>query len=451
MNFFKSTPRFKTIWQYLVGAGDGLPLQTRIYHFMCIATIAVMIYVMFFSIAVGMAEYALITGLLIPLQVFLFYLSRFMRRTLLSINIYILIIHGFFVVSYRLSAGISGSTLLSFCIAFFLFVTILPTRKYLVLTLVNLGTVAMLLAAEYNDPTFILAGYTGRKEHFIDIASTYAVTIILILAGLGYIIKHYTIEKDNAEERALMLDDLHEEKARLISVISHDYHTPLTALGHYLSILERHDLSPDQRQAFTAQMRQSVADTQSLLANLLDMTKKSNGSSASDPGTVFSVFEALSGTLKVYGDIARLNGQQINISIPENLEIYTDKQLFTVIIRNLINNAVKFSGEGSMIHFSYRQQKDMHVFAVTDNGPGINEHVRSQILESWQHPARNVSRSGAIGLVLSKKNAEALKADLSFETGQQKGTCFTLKIPVEINSTVNTNKGNTHNIAPGLA
>lgn len=411
--------------------GDELPLQTRIYHFMCIATIAVMLYVMFFSIAVGMEVYAFISGLLIPLQIFVFYLSRFRRRTLLSINIYILIIHGFFVVSYRLSAGISGSTLLSFSVVFFLCVAILPKKEYLVLTLVNLGTVAILLVAEYNAPSFILAGYTERKEQFIDIASTYAVSIVMILIGLGYIIKHYTIEKDNAEERAIILDDLHEEKARLLSVISHDYYTPLTALQHYLSILERHELSPDERQLYTAQMRQSVADTQSLLENLLDMTKKGNGIQISYAATAFRVLDAVSGTLKVYGDIARLNGQQINISIPENIEIYTDKQLFTVIIRNIINNAVKFSGDGAMIQFSYAQQQDMHVFAVTDNGPGINEDVRSEILESWQYLGRNVSRSGAIGLVLSKKYADVLNADLSFETGPDMGTTFTLKIPAK--------------------
>ena len=163
-------------------------------------------------------------------------------------------------------------------------------------------------------------------------------------------------------------------------------------------------------------MRQSVADTQSLLENLLDMTKKGKEIQISYAATAFRVLDAVSGTLKVYGDIARLNGQQINISIPENIEIYTDKQLFTVIIRNLINNAVKFSGNGSMIYFSYAQQKDVHVFAVLDNGPGIIEEVRSEILESWQDLGRNVSRSEAIGLVLSKKYADGLNADFSFET-----------------------------------
>lgn len=416
-------------WQYLIGDPDELPLQTRVYHFVCIATIAVMIYVLLFSIAAGMTTYALITAVFIPLQVFLFYLSRFRGRTVLSMNIYILVIHGFFAASYRLSAGISGSTLFSFFIVFFLSVAILPKREYLILTLVNLGTVAMLLITEYNDPAFVLVNYSGREEHFIDIASTYTVTIVLILAGLGYIIKNYTLEKESAEGRAVMLDELHEEKARLIAVISHDYHTPLTALQHYLKIFEKQELSADERQELTAQMRLSVAHTQSLLANLLDMTKTDIRQNDMDTKAKFHVPEAVSQTLKVYGDIARSNRQQMDILIPEDLQINGDKHLFNVIIRNLINNAVKFSGDGATISFSYEPQNIVHVFRIADNGPGIDEQQQKEIYESWQHPARNVSRSGAIGLVLSKKYAIESGADLSFETVRGQGTTFFLKIP----------------------
>ena len=204
-----------------------------------------MVYVLIFSIYNNMVSYALITVILIPIQIFLYYISRFRDRVFVSMGIYILLIHGFFVISYRLSAGIAGSTLLSFCIVFFLSVAILPRKGYAILFLINLGTVAALLVSEYNDPTFVIGPYSNRSEHFIDIASTYVVNIILILIGLGYVIQNYTQERDKAEERALCLDELHEEKARLISVISHDYHTPLTALQNYLYVLEKYELSPD--------------------------------------------------------------------------------------------------------------------------------------------------------------------------------------------------------------
>jgi signal transduction histidine kinase len=388
-----------------------------------------MLYVLLFSIATGMMAYAMITAIFVPFQVFLFYISRFKGRTILSINLYLLAIHGFFVASYRLTAGISGSTLQSFSIVFFLSVVILPKQQYLLLTLVNMGTVAILLVAEYNDPTFILTNYQGKKEHFVDIASTYAVTIILMLIGLGYLIKQYTLAKDSAEKRALMLDELHEEKAQLLAVISHDYHTPLAALQHYLSVLEKAELSAQQRQAFTAQMRQTVLDTQSLLANLLDMSRQSVGQDEHITQTAFSVLEAVSGTLQVYTNIALSNRQQINISIPENLFIVGDKNLFTVIIRNLINNAIKFSGDGATVRFFYEAINGIHVFVVSDNGPGIGEKQQREIVEIWQHPARNMSRSGAIGLALSNKCALALGGTLDFETSTEIGTKFILKIP----------------------
>jgi two-component system sensor histidine kinase/response regulator len=414
--------------QHLIGQPDDLSLQTRIYHFVCITTIAVMFYVLIFSAIQQMVSYALITLLLIPLQIFLLYISRFRNRTALSMKVYILLIHGFFVISYRLSAGIAGSTLLSFSIVFFLSLAIVPRKEYVLLTLVNLGTVAGLLLSEYDSPAFVLTHYADRTEHFIDIASTYAVTIILMLSGLGYIIKNYTTEKENAEARASLLDELHEEKARLISIISHDYHTPLANLQHALYIMDTHELSPSELKIFTGEMRKSVVNTQSLLTNLLEITKTENGLYSFDMVTSFSVWEAMSETLDVYSDIARSNGQRIEVSIPEKLHINANQHLYTTVIRNLINNAVKYAGSGAYIRFSYQYQEGYHVFQVADNGPGIPEKVQQEILQSWNQSTRNVSRSGAIGLPLSKQYAAALGGDLLFETGPG-GTIFFLKIP----------------------
>ncbi|MCF2488586.1 sensor histidine kinase KdpD [Dyadobacter sp. CY347] len=424
-----STSWFKLQWERLPGHADDFPLQSRIYHFVCLATIAAMLYVLFYSISVQMVAYALVTAILIPLQIFLFYMSLFRNRTALSMKIYILIIHGFFFVGYRLGAGIAGSTLLSFCIVYFLSMSILPRKEYALLTIVNLGTVAALLVAEFNDPGFVLARFTDRSEHFIDIASTYAVNIILMLVGLGFILRNYTQERDKAEERAMLLDDLHEEKARLISVISHDYHTPLTALKNYLNVLEKYELSGDELRTLTTEMRHSIVNTQSLLKNLLDMTKEATEPADTANRTTFPVLHTVDQTLKVYADIARSTGQALNVTIPEKLVINSNPHLFAIVIRNLINNAVKFSGPDAIICFSYEDQNPDHLFCIADSGPGIPDLKQKEITESWEHTHRNVSRSGAMGLVLARKYAAALGGQLSFETEVGKGTTFTLKIP----------------------
>ncbi len=388
-----------------------------------------MLYVLIFSIAVGMTSYALITMALIPLQLSLYYLSRIKNRTALSSGIYSLLFHCFFVVSYRLTSGITGSTLLSYCLVYFLSLAIASRRQYVILTVINLSFVGALLAIEYNDPTFVLGTYTNRKEHFIDIASTYTVSIVLFLIGLGFIIRNYSTEKEKAEERAMMLDELNEEKARLISVISHDYHTPLVSLKKYLDIVGNYDITPDERRMLESEIRQSIVNTQNLLMNLLDMTK--SDIQRSDFARHFDIRDAIENTLNVYSDIAKAKGQDFSVCLPDGLRLRGNPHLFTIIIRNLINNAIKFSKAGAAIRLSYELQPGgLHVFCIADSGPGIPEAARREIIESWENPSRNTSRSGGLGLALSKKYTEAFGGELTFVTRAGEGTSFYIKIPL---------------------
>ncbi|MGG7664140.1 sensor histidine kinase [Dyadobacter sp. BHUBP1] len=418
----------KVLWSLLQGPAHRFTLQTRIFHFICIATLLVMVYVLIFSMVVGMIQYAWITAALIPLQLLLYYLSRVRGFTLLSLSVYSLLFHIFFVVSYRVSDGVNGSTLLSLCLVYFLSLAVAPRRGYLVLTVVNLATAGGLLWLEYQDPSFILTAYANRKEHFIDIASTYAVNVVMILIGLGYIISNYSKEKDKAEQRAMLLDELHEEKARLISVISHDYHTPLISLKKYLDIIDNYDLSSAEKQMLTNELRQSIVNTQNLLMNLLDMTKSEGRLVNQD--TCFNPYYAVEDTIKVYQDIARAKGLTFESVLPETLLLKGNPYLFTIIVRNLINNAARACRAADNIKLAHEYQGCYHVFSVSDTGPGISESAQKDILDRWQNPLLHTLHSGGLGLMLSKKYTEVLGGELTFTTHANRGTAFFIKLPV---------------------
>lgn len=387
-----------------------------------------MVYVLVFSLAVGMTLYAWISAALIPLQLLLYYLSRVKGFTLFSLVVYSLLFHAFFVISYRVTSGINGSTMLSFCLVYFLSLSVSPKRGYPVLTVVNLVTVATLLWLEYQDPKFILTTYTDRKEQFVDIASTYVVNIVMILIGLGYIISNYRKEKDKAEKRAMLLDELHEEKVRLISVISHDYHTPLVSLKSYLNIIENHELSAAERKMLTTEIRQSIVNTQNLLMNLLDMTKSEGRLINKD--VYFNAFKAIEDTIKVYQDIARSKGLIFESAIPETLFLRGNPYLFTIIVRNLINNATRACRAAETVKFTHQHLDGRHVFCISDTGPGISESAQKDILRGWQNPVPNTLRSGGLGLTLSKKYVEALGGELTFSTHPGVGTSFFVKLPI---------------------
>ncbi|WP_157474885.1 sensor histidine kinase KdpD [Dyadobacter sp. Leaf189] len=417
-------------WQYLQGDSDLFSLQSRIYHFACTATTLVMLYVFAFSLFTGLIAEAAITAVLIPFQIFLYYLSRFRERTTLSFNLYMTVIYIFFIASYRIGAGISGSTLLSFGLVYFLSLTIGPRKQYLVLTVANIVIVGGLLVTEYLHPEFVVAGYANTEQRFIDIGSTYIVSVVVILITLGYIIGSYRAEREKAEQRAMLLDELHEEKARLISVISHDYQTPLISLKKYLEILGSYELSQDERKMLEAELSHSVVNTQNLLLNLLAITNGNIEPGSDVARQDFKVSDAIDETFRVYSGIAKEKGISLNSEIPEHLTVYSEPNLFSVVIRNFINNAVKYSGKNSTITLSYSGIDTFHEFCVADNGPGISKNAQQAIIESWENKFRNTSRSGGLGLVLAKKYADAIHGKISFASSPGAGTKFYLRIPV---------------------
>lgn len=386
-----------------------------------------MIYALVFSLMTNFLTAALITVVLLPFQVSLYYLSRFKDRTTLSLNLYCLLFYIFFIFSYRISSGITGSSLLSLCLVHFLSLAAAPRKEYIPLTVVNLTVVAALLTTEYLDPNFIQGGYTDKKQQFIDIASTYAVNMILILVSLAYIINNYTKEKEKAEERTMLLDELHEEKSRLISLISHDYHTPLNSMKKYLEILGTYDLKPDEKRMLETEVSQSVTNTQNLLLNLLDLTNEKFKSQKAKE--YFVVQDQLKETVQAYIDIAKGKGIQFDSLIPESLRIFSNPYHLNVILRNLINNAVKFCPKNSRITLSYQQKDDLHEFSVTDNGTGIADATKQAIVEGWENQS-GTFREGGMGLILSKKFTEALMGTLSFTSQKGSGTTFYVRIPL---------------------
>ncbi len=72
------------------------------------------------------------------------------------------------------------------------------------------------------------------------------------------------------------------------------------------------------------------------------------------------------------------------------------------------------------------------LFCIADNGPGIPETAQREIIESWKNPFRNTSRSGGLGLALSKKYTQAFGGELTFITSEGQGTSFYLKIPLAV-------------------
>lgn len=345
---------------------------------------------------------------------------------------YAVIINIFFAISYFYSSGIQGSVLLSFATTYFLIISVAQKRHYWIWTVSNLLLVVSLVVYEYHYPEAVQYAYQDRQTRFVDITSTYVVTIVLTFLCLSYIINNYSTEKRMAEENFRKLEQMNEEKNKLLSIVSHDFNSPLSNIQTYLSILERTDLKPEERKEFEKELRRITNDTQEFLHNLLLWTKgQMEGFDFSV--SAIEVRSSLQETLEVCKNNADSKSINLEYDLMKDVFIKANRDLFQLVVRNLVNNAVKFTPEGGKIIISSEiLSDDNFLLKITDNGRGISSDKQADVFTSRIKSTfgTNKEKGTGLGLRICKEFTEAQKGEIWFESCENQGTTFFLKMPL---------------------
>jgi len=128
------------------------------------------------------------------------------------------------------------------------------------------------------------------------------------------------------------------------------------------------------------------------------------------------------------------NYKNINVinKIPDFI-INIDETKFTLALRNLIDNAFKYSPKNSLIDFSILKNDNIE-FHIQDYGIGINNKIIDKLTEPFFQANQTVSTKGfGLGLTICKKIIESHNGKLEIVSTHKKGSCFILHLPININ------------------
>ena len=117
-------------------------------------------------------------------------------------------------------------------------------------------------------------------------------------------------------------------------------------------------------------------------------------------------------------------------------EIMGDELRLTRALRNLLDNALKYGGEGlSEIRFAYEESEYHHIFSVTDDGVGIKEEDAKKLFHVFQRLETSSHTEGSgMGLAIAKEAAKKHLGDLWLESAPHRGTTFYLSISKRLES-----------------
>ncbi|WCK55012.1 ATP-binding protein [Aneurinibacillus sp. Ricciae_BoGa-3] len=228
-------------------------------------------------------------------------------------------------------------------------------------------------------------------------------------------------------------------KSQILSTTSHELRTPLHAIIGYSEILidSLKDTLTNKQMANLERIKESGSHLQALINDILSFSKMDSGSIPLEKRR-FSLHSVIQ--FCIHNTSGLLRGKPVTFTVTgeEHLFLYSDEQKIKQVMMNLLSNAVKFTEEGC-ITIDVSSDKGLLQITVQDTGIGIPEEKIDEIFQPFKQLDGSLSRkySGTgLGLAITKGLTDVLGGSLTVKSNPGKGSCFTVKIPVEIESPV---------------
>ena len=240
-----------------------------------------------------------------------------------------------------------------------------------------------------------------------------------------------------AKDKAEASDKL---KTSFLNNISHEVRTPLNGILGFAEIMSQPDLSDQDKNESLLMLRESSDRLLNTITNYMDISLLTSGS-LSVHKRAFSPAKVLKTIYNNFETICAARNLRFLLKISEeavNLTINSDPEIFHKIISHLLNNAVKFTEQGS-IDFGYLMDENDIVFFVKDTGIGIGKESIEIVFDTFSKEERGhlkISEGSGLGLSIAKGMTEIIGGRILAESILGEGSCFYVYLPVEPNTSL---------------
>lgn len=256
---------------------------------------------------------------------------------------------------------------------------------------------------------------------------------------IGYIGFCFDInDRKLAEEKISLyneeLQKLNIEKDKFFSIIAHDLRSPFNSFLGLTQIMaeELPSLTMMEIQNIAVSMQNSATNLFRLLENLLQWARMRQGLIPFNP-EILSLASVVDESFEMILETSKNKGIEIIYNIPDNLEVFADKQMLQTIIRNLGSNAVKFTNKGEKIILSAKStDNNMLEISIMDSGIGMNKDILDNLFRLDKQICRKGTEgepSTGLGLFLCKDFIEKHNGNIWAESENEKGSIFYFTIP----------------------
>lgn len=257
---------------------------------------------------------------------------------------------------------------------------------------------------------------------------------LLFIFGLIIILTFLTVVLARLwEERVEMMREIDRQKDELLSIVSHQLATPISAVKWNLEMLIDGDLGKlnKEQEEHLKMIQPQTGNLADLASMILDVSRIQLGRMKADR-TELDVAKFAKDVFNEVEPLAKVKGIDFNLCIDKNVgKAMFDQRLMRMTMENLLTNAVKYTPKGGKVGLKiWCKGKDLH-YEVSDTGCGIPKSEHGKIFGKLFRASNvaNVDGNG-FGLYVAKGAVESQKGEITFKSEENKGTIFSVKLPI---------------------
>ena len=228
------------------------------------------------------------------------------------------------------------------------------------------------------------------------------------------------------KRRSDELEQLNKVKDKFFSIISHDLRSPINALSAILGMAEKKQLTAEEFNQVTKDLRIQFDHARTLINNLLDWALLQMDKLQTKPEEV-DLANLVDENFKLLETQSLKEMKLINM-VPSGIMVVADLNMLNLVLRNLIMNAIKFSEVGGIIEIAAQQTDEQFVtISVKDYGIGISKEVQKFLFDKTSgYSTRGTAneKGTGLGLILCKEFVEKNGGKIWFESTEGVGSIF---------------------------
>ena len=252
----------------------------------------------------------------------------------------------------------------------------------------------------------------------------------------GYVID--ITEREEAEQeinrKNMELLQINATKDKFFSIIAHDLRGPLASFMGLAQIMaeDLSSLTMSEIQEIAVDMKNSATNLFRLLENLLNWTRMQKGQITFTP-EIIRLRPVIDESVEILREPAKNKGIKIDFDVPDDFEVYADKNIFGTIVRNLVSNAIKFTHKGGNVLISAFAGTDREIrISIRDTGIGMDQQMIDNLFRidvKTNRKGTDGELSTGLGLLLCKEFVEKHGGLLRVESEEGKGSVFYFSLP----------------------